>query len=89
MTKKCALIVVDMQEDFCEPNGSLAVKGGREVVTVINELLSYPGFTLKIATQDFHPKDHISFASNHTGKEAFKSEHTIRNPENESETQTT
>ncbi|KAK4504238.1 hypothetical protein PRZ48_005154 [Zasmidium cellare] len=87
--KKSALIVVDMQEDFCEPNGALAVKDGRGVVNYINELMSYPGLTLKIATQDFHPHDHISFASQHPGTEAFKSEHTIRNPENEGETQTT
>lgn len=87
--KKSALIVVDMQEDFCEPNGALAVKNGRGLASYINELLSYPGFSLKIATQDFHPRDHISFASGHPGAEAFKSEHTIRNPENEDETQTT
>lgn len=88
-TKKSALIVVDMQEDFCEPNGALAVKDGRGVVNYINDLLTYPGFSLKIATQDFHPHDHISFASQHSGAQAFTSQHTIRNPENEDETQTT
>ncbi|KAF2169914.1 hypothetical protein M409DRAFT_64342 [Zasmidium cellare ATCC 36951] len=87
--KKSALIVVDMQEDFCEPNGALAVKDGRGVVNYINELLSYTGFSLKIATQDFHPHDHISFASQHPGTKAFTSEHTIKNPENGEETQTT
>ncbi|KAK2743881.1 hypothetical protein FQN57_004504 [Myotisia sp. PD_48] len=60
-----ALIVVDMQEDFCPPNGSLAVQAGRTIAPVINDLLSWPGFAVKIATQDFHPTGHISFASNH------------------------
>lgn len=89
LPRKSALLVVDMQEDFCEPHGSLAVPSGRGVVSYINELLSYPGFTLKIATRDFHPKDHISFASMHLGAKPFASEHTIMNPENEGETETT
>ncbi|KXT12688.1 hypothetical protein AC579_3266 [Pseudocercospora musae] len=84
-----ALIVVDMQEDFCEPHGSLAVKDGREIAPKINELLSYPGWRLKIATRDVHPPNHISFASNHQDKNAFEDSHTIRNPENEGEMQTT
>ncbi|KXT00314.1 hypothetical protein AC578_6461 [Pseudocercospora eumusae] len=84
-----ALIVVDMQEDFCEPHGSLAVKGGREIAPKINELLNYPGWKLKIATRDVHPHDHISFASNHKDKKPFVDSHTIMNPENEGETQTT
>lgn len=87
--RKAALAVIDMQEDFCEPRGSLAVKGGREVAQIINELMARPGFELIIATRDFHPPDHISFASNHVDKTAFTSTHTIHNPENESETQTT
>lgn len=84
-----ALIVVDMQEDFCEPHGSLAVKGGREISKQINELLDYPGWKLKIATRDVHPKDHVSFASNHKDKKPFVDSHTILNPGNEGESQTT
>ncbi|CAK4034367.1 Pyrazinamidase nicotinamidase [Lecanosticta acicola] len=86
---KAGLMVVDMQEDFCEPSGALAVKGGRELAPIINELLARPGFVVKVASRDFHPRGHISFASSHAGAEAFKSSHTIKNPENEAETQTT
>ncbi|EEA20918.1 NAD(+) salvage pathway protein [Talaromyces marneffei ATCC 18224] len=60
-----ALIVVDMQEDFCPPNGSLAVEGGRTIAPLIVKLLNLPAFVIRIGTQDWHPADHISFASNH------------------------
>lgn len=60
-----ALIIVDMQNDFL-PGGSLAVVGGDQIVPVINAI--QPKFDLVIATQDWHPKDHASFASNHSGK---------------------
>lgn len=83
--KKSGLAVIDVQEDFCEPDGSLAVKGGRDLANVWNNLLSYP-FAVKLATRDYHPKDHISFASQHSGKEAFTSTHTIKNPENHDDT---
>ncbi|KYK57290.1 nicotinamidase [Drechmeria coniospora] len=73
-----ALIVVDFQEDFCPPsghgahqdgrrprqNGSLAVPDGRSIAPQINELLTCP-FAVKIATRDWHPPNHISFAPNH------------------------
>ncbi|PYH92473.1 Isochorismatase hydrolase [Aspergillus ellipticus CBS 707.79] len=62
---KAALIVVDMQEDFCPPNGSLAVHEARTLAPTINALLSHKGFTLRVASQDNHPADHISFAPNH------------------------
>jgi nicotinamidase/pyrazinamidase len=55
-----ALIVVDVQNDFC-PGGALAVPDGDEVVPVINELM--PRFRHVIATQDFHPHGHSSFIS--------------------------
>ncbi|KAJ5130375.1 uncharacterized protein N7515_006414 [Penicillium bovifimosum] len=79
---KSALIVVDMQEDFCPPNGSLAVPEGRTIAPIINTLLSKPGFTMRILTKDYHPKDHISFASNHPGPEnqPFSSYVTMNNP---------
>ncbi len=57
-----ALIIVDLQNDFC-PGGALAVKEGDHVVPVINKL--QPQFDLIVATQDWHPKDHLSFARNH------------------------
>lgn len=54
-----ALIVVDVQNDFC-PGGALAVPHGDDVVGVINKLM--PRFRHVIATQDFHPRGHSSFA---------------------------
>jgi nicotinamidase/pyrazinamidase len=63
-----ALLVIDVQNDFC-PGGSLAVDHGDEVVPVINSLI--PLFSRAIATQDWHPADHVSFASSHPGKKAM------------------
>ncbi|MBN2579338.1 MAG: bifunctional nicotinamidase/pyrazinamidase [Pirellulales bacterium] len=60
-----ALIVVDLQNDFC-PGGALAVPGGDEIVPVVNRLM--PQFDLVVATQDWHPPKHGSFAANHAGK---------------------
>jgi nicotinamidase/pyrazinamidase len=59
------LLIIDVQNDFC-PGGSLAVDGGDEVVPVINGIL--PLFTRVVATQDWHPADHVSFASGHPGR---------------------
>lgn len=59
-----ALIIVDVQNDFC-PGGALAVVGGDLVVPVINSIL--PKFDVVVATQDWHPLDHASFATNHPG----------------------
>ncbi|MEM7316350.1 MAG: bifunctional nicotinamidase/pyrazinamidase [Planctomycetota bacterium] len=59
------LILVDIQNDFV-PGGALAVEGGDQVVAVANELM--PKFDLVIATQDWHPADHLSFASQHEGR---------------------
>ena len=69
-------------------SGSLAVSGGREIASTINELLSLP-FALKVATKDWHPTDHISFATSHTSPDikAFESKVTIQNPENLSDFQ--
>jgi nicotinamidase/pyrazinamidase len=53
-----ALLLVDIQNDFC-PGGSLAVPEGDQVVTVANKLI--PRFKFVVATQDWHPADHISF----------------------------
>ncbi len=64
MTKK-ALIIVDVQNDFT-PGGALPVPEGHQVVAVINELQLK--FELVVATQDWHPAGHGSFASSHAGK---------------------
>jgi nicotinamidase/pyrazinamidase len=64
---KEALILVDIQNDFC-PGGSLAVNDGDKIVPVVNALQKK--FDLIIATQDWHPADHVSFAANHPGKTA-------------------
>ena len=60
-----ALLLVDIQNDFL-PGGALAVTGGDEIVPVANRLM--PRYDLVIATQDWHPADHQSFASQHPGK---------------------
>lgn len=67
-------------------NGALAVPGGREIAPTINHLLSLP-FTLKIATRDFHPPDHVSFDKSHPppNNQAFSSSVTIFNPQNSAE----
>jgi nicotinamidase/pyrazinamidase len=65
-----ALIIVDIQNDFL-PGGALAVPGGDQVIEVVNNLL--PHFGLIVATQDWHPKNHGSFASAHPGKQPFES----------------
>lgn len=62
MRHKKALLIIDLQNDFCK-GGNLAVPGGEEIVPLINQLQLY--FDLIIATQDWHPSDHISFASSH------------------------
>ena len=64
-----ALIVVDVQNDFC-PGGALAVPRGDDVVPVINRLS--PRFPLVVLTQDWHPRGHVSFASSHPGRRAFE-----------------
>ena len=57
-----ALLVIDVQNDFC-PGGALAVAGGNEIVPSINALM--PDFDAVILTQDWHPAGHSSFASTH------------------------
>ena len=64
-----ALIVVDVQNDFC-PGGALAVMGGDEIVDPINEAMA--GFDAVILTQDWHPAGHSSFSSGHYA-ESFSS----------------
>jgi nicotinamidase/pyrazinamidase len=63
------LLVVDVQYDFL-PGGSLAVAGGDEIVPLINQLAKK--FRNVLLTQDWHPADHISFASQHDGKAPYE-----------------
>ena len=60
-----ALIVIDLQNDFC-PGGALAVPGGDAIVAGINARMN--DFGAVILTQDWHPADHLSFASQHRGR---------------------
>jgi nicotinamidase/pyrazinamidase len=75
MTEKIAvghadvLVVVDIQNDFC-PGGSLSVPRGHEVVPLINRLAER--FQHVVLTQDWHPPDHLSFASAHPGKRPYE-----------------
>lgn len=65
-----ALIIVDIQNDFL-PGGALAVNKGDEIIPIVNRLQQSGYFDLIIATQDWHPKDHGSFASSHQDKKPF------------------
>jgi nicotinamidase/pyrazinamidase len=63
------LLVIDVQNDFC-PGGALAVPRGDEVVRIVNRLASR--FVNVVLTQDWHPPDHLSFASAHPGRKPFE-----------------
>jgi len=65
MRQKNALIIVDVQNDFC-PGGALPVPDGNRIIPVINKISSR--FYKVIATQDWHPENHISFAKTHNKK---------------------
>ncbi len=67
MTK--ALLVIDVQNDFC-PLGALAVSDGDAIVPLINDMIQ--DHAIVILTQDWHPKGHSSFASSHAGKAPFE-----------------
>ncbi len=64
-----ALIIIDVQNDFC-PGGALAVPGGDEIIPGINELAE--GFSAVVLTQDWHPANHRSFASQHADHAPFE-----------------
>ena len=63
-----ALLLIDIQNDFL-PGGALAVPNGDAIIPVVNDLQNH--FDLVVATQDWHPENHKSFASGHPGKKAF------------------
>lgn len=69
MDEKNALLIIDVQNDFC-PGGALPVPEGDQVITVINSIVKK--FYKVIATQDWHPINHISFARNHPGKKEYE-----------------
>lgn len=83
----CPTSKVLADKNHTHQNGTLAVSGGRDIIPFINELIAYPSFTTRIATKDFHPTDHISFASNHPAPNnvPFTSFATVTNPHNPAE----
>lgn len=64
-----ALLLIDIQNDFL-PGGALAVADGDAIIPICNKLQNY--FDLVVATQDWHPNDHKSFAANHLNKKSFE-----------------
>jgi nicotinamidase/pyrazinamidase len=68
LTSSDALLVIDLQNDFC-PGGALAVPEGDQIIPLINSLARR--FEHVILTQDWHPRGHISFASSHPGTKPF------------------
>ena len=64
-----ALLLIDIQNDFL-PGGALAVPEGDAIIPIVNKLQAQ--FDLVVATQDWHPENHKSFASNHAGKNTFE-----------------
>lgn len=66
-----ALLLVDIQNGFC-PGGNLAVPEGDEIVALANQLIGSGKYDLIVASQDWHPADHGSFASSHPGKNPFE-----------------
>lgn len=68
MNNTSVLLVIDVQNDFC-PGGNLAVNGGHDIVPVINTMAH--DYSQVVLTQDWHPADHSSFASQHKGRDPF------------------
>jgi len=66
--KHAVLLVIDVQKDFC-PGGALAVNGGDRIIPLINKIMEK--FERVVATQDWHPVEHTSFAVNHKGKKVL------------------
>ncbi|SEH22725.1 bifunctional nicotinamidase/pyrazinamidase [Rhizobium sp. NFR12] len=65
-----ALLLIDIQNGFC-PGGNLAVAHGDDIVPIANSLISDGGYDVIVASQDWHPAHHGSFASQHPGKKPF------------------
>jgi nicotinamidase/pyrazinamidase len=78
MNKHTALLVIDVQPDFC-PGGALAVPDGDSVVPLINQLAKK--FTNVVLTQDWHPAGHASFASTHPGTQPYETTRLFYGPQ--------
>jgi nicotinamidase/pyrazinamidase len=70
MNSHTALLVIDVQNDFC-PGGALAVEHGDAIIPIINRLAGK--FETVVITQDWHPANHISFAAQHRDRKPFES----------------
>ena len=66
-----ALLVVDVQHDFL-PGGALPIGEGHRILAPLRELLEARVFDVVVATQDWHPPNHVSFASHHAGRRPFE-----------------
>ncbi|UIY28113.1 bifunctional nicotinamidase/pyrazinamidase [Neorhizobium galegae] len=66
-----ALLLIDIQNGFC-PGGNLPVAHGDEIVPVANQLIAGGGYDVIVASQDWHPENHGSFASRHPGRKPFE-----------------
>jgi nicotinamidase/pyrazinamidase len=69
MRADTALLIIDVQSDFC-PGGALPVPGGDDIIPLINQLA--PHYGTVVATQDWHPPGHISFSASHPGHADFE-----------------
>ena len=77
---RSALLIIDVQNDFCPPSGSLAVTGGTEIIPGINALRQRLPFAIIAHSRDFHPANHCSFDSNNPGSKTFE---TFKQPSGE------
>jgi nicotinamidase/pyrazinamidase len=68
---RSALILVDIQPDFL-PGGALAIADGDAILEPVRTMMTSGDFPLQVATQDWHPPNHVSFASNHPGRQPFE-----------------
>jgi len=66
-----ALLLVDIQPDFL-PGGALAVEEGHQILPLVRKLMESDRFGLQVATQDWHPPGHVSFASSHAGHQPLE-----------------
>jgi nicotinamidase/pyrazinamidase len=66
-----ALLLIDIQNGFC-PGGNLPVAHGDEIVPIANQLIESGGYDVIVASQDWHPENHGSFASLHPGRKPFE-----------------
>ncbi|CDZ47527.1 bifunctional nicotinamidase/pyrazinamidase [Neorhizobium galegae] len=66
-----ALLLIDIQNGFC-PGGNLPVAHGDEIVPIANQLIESGGYDVIVASQDWHPENHGSFASRHPGRKPFE-----------------